>query len=116
MGPASAMEFNRTVPSGVTSRVHHYRSWGKNCEGNGGMVKLLTKPQHGKLTTRTVDSRIEINRFARDGKTECTGRPIKAFEVNYRSDPGFRGTDTFTIEMVTGRGSRDVDNYTVNVQ
>ena len=116
VGPAHAMQFDRTVPSGTTVRMHHYRSWGKNCEVNGGMVKLLTKPQHGKLTTRTVDSHIQINRFARGGGTPCTGRPIKAFEVNYRSNPGYHGPDSFTIEMTTGSGKRDVDTYSVTVQ
>lgn len=116
IGPAHAMHFDRTVASGENVSMHHYRSWGRNCEGNGGQVKLLTKPQHGKLTTRTVDSRIRINRFARGGGTPCTGQPIKAFEVNYRSNPGYRGPDSFTIEMTTGNGQRDVDTYMINVQ
>jgi hypothetical protein len=116
IGGAHAMQFDRTVPSGTSVSMHRYRSWGRTCEVNGGQAKLLTRPQHGKLTTRTVDSRIEINRFAHNGSTRCTGRPIKAFEVNYRSNPGYHGPDSFTIEFTSGNGQRDTDTYTVNVQ
>ena len=116
LDPASAMEFNKTVRSGVTVSMHHYRSWGADCKTNGGVVKLVTRPQHGKLVTRTIDSRIEINRFARGGATPCTGTPIKAFEVSYTSARGYHGADSFVIEMVNGNGSRDVDHYTVDVQ
>jgi len=113
---AHGRDFNRTVPSGVTVLMHQYASWTKDCKNNGGVVRLLSKPQHGNATPRTVDSHVGTNRFAAGGVTPCRGSPIKAFEVDYRSHPGFRGTDTFMIEETTGSGKRAVDTYTVTIQ
>lgn len=113
---AHSRDFNRTVASGVTVRMHQYRSWSKDCQNNGGAVRLLSKPQHGTATPRTVGSRVGTNYFAVGGVTHCRGSAIKALEVDYRSQPGFHGTDTFMIEETSGTGQRVVDTYTVNVQ
>ncbi len=113
---AHARDFDRTVPSGITVPMHQYKSWNKNCQNNGGVVRLLSKPQHGTAKPRVVDSHVGTSYFAMGGVTHCYGSPIKAFEVDYRSQPRFHGTDTFMIEETTGSGQRVVDTYTVNVQ
>ena len=112
---ARARDFNQIAPSGSTVRMHQYRSWSKDCKNNGGVVRLMSKPQHGAASPRTVNSHIRGSDFAVGGVTPCDGAPIKAFEVDYKPRPGFHGTDTFMIEMTSGRGKRVIDTYTVNV-
>jgi hypothetical protein len=112
---AQATDFYQTAPSGTTVRMHQYASWSKDCRNNGGVVRLLSKPQNGAAVPRTVGSHVGTNRFSATGVTPCRGMPIKAFEVNYRPRPGFHGTDTFMIEETTGSGKRVVDTYRVYV-
>ena len=104
----------RTVTSGQTKRMAVHISWSKDCKSNGGAAKVLTRPQHGKLSNRIVDSTIQRNRTGSD--TSCVGKTIKGFEVNYTSEPNFHGTDTFSLEVTTGSGKGFTDHYTVTVQ
>ncbi len=94
--------------------MHAYHSWGSGCVARTGVVKVLTKPQHGKLTTRIVDSKVPRHRTR--GATACFGKPIKAFQVDYTSRRGFRGTDSFKLEATFGSGLREIDTYTITVK
>lgn len=113
-GAAEALSFNRVADSGRTTQMHRYASWDRNCQANGGVVKVLKKPAHGTLFSRDIASHINKSRTA--GSTHCHGVPIKGFQVNYRSAAGFRGIDTFTIEVVFGNSRSDTDYFTVMVQ
>jgi hypothetical protein len=51
----NAANFSRTANSGVATIVHLYDDWDPTtCRSAGGVVKLVNKPQHGKLTTGYV--------------------------------------------------------------
>jgi hypothetical protein len=112
---ALGLDLNRTVVSGQTTHIKSYRSWDKNCQSRFGVVKLLTKPQHGKLTTRIANGKIRNSRFL-GGPDQCFGTPIKAFKIDYTSVKGFRGVDTFTVDITFGGGRRDIDVVTITVQ
>lgn len=110
---AQALDFERTAPSGRATRMHIYKSWNRDCEANGGVVKVVRKPKHGKLSHRAVQTEIGYARLR--GFTRCTGTPIRGFQVDYQSNRGFRGVDTFVIEVTFGTRRRDVDTYFVDV-
>jgi hypothetical protein len=94
--------------------MHQYASWGKNCEPKTGLVKVQTKPQHGKLSHYFVNAIVRMSRL--NGPSDhCIGKTFKVFQVDYTSIPGFRGVDTFAIEVTFVNGVRDTDTYTVNV-
>jgi hypothetical protein len=112
--PATARDFNLTVASGQIVVAHQYISWDRDCKNNGGVVKLVTKPQHGRAIPRHINAPIGRSYFS--GSTRCTGVIADAFEVSYRSVPGFHGTDIFTILNTTGAGQTVTDSYTVNVR
>lgn len=115
MAPAAIAESRtRTAVSGQTTRIVVTRSWNRECVMNGGVVKVLIKPRHGKLTNRIVDTTVPPNRTGMDNR--CLGKPIKGFQVDYTSIPGFHGTDTFTLEVTSGGGKTFQDDYTVIVQ
>jgi hypothetical protein len=110
---ASGEDFSVTVASGRLTKMQDYKSWKNDCTSTTGVVKVITKPQHGTLSTRIVDTTISSHtRIPR--VTYCTGLPIKAFRVNYTSTRGFHGTDTFSLEAVWP-SHRDIDNYVVAV-
>ena len=109
-GLAQAKDLSRTVAS---SEMANYRSWDNNCVSSTGVVTVLAKPQHGKLSTRIIDTTIGTPRIKR--RVDCTGLPTKGFQVSYTSDRGFHGTDNFSLD-VTWPTHRDVDHFTVTVQ
>jgi hypothetical protein len=111
---AHGKDFTRTALSGRLTKMQDYTSWRDDCTSSTGEVRVLTKPQHGTLSTRIVDTKISAHtRIPR--VTYCTGVPVKAFQVNYTSVRGFRGTDNFSLEAVWP-SHRDTDNYTVTVK
>jgi hypothetical protein len=111
---AHGKDFSVTAASGQVIKVQDYKSWKNDCTSTTGTVRVLTKPQHGTLSTRIVDSTISSHtRIPR--VTYCTGVPIKAFRVNYASTRGFHGTDNFSLEAVWPSHS-DIDNYVITVR
>jgi hypothetical protein len=108
--------FNKSVKSGVLTELHYYSSWHReSCELNGGVVRLLSRPQHGRvLPQKTL--RMFREPIRRDQvKGPCWGRSYLAFVISYRSEPGFRGIDTFSVQVTLGNGSSYIDYYNLNV-
>lgn len=113
-GAANAYSLGRTAKSGKPARMYQYGSWKDDCSSYGGVVKVISKPQHGTLMPVREVITITSSRFPR--KTDCRGRQIQGFVVYYRSRPGFVGTDSFTIEVKYPSNPADVDTFTVQVQ
>jgi hypothetical protein len=112
---AGADSFVRTVPSGHAVRMHNYASWDRDCSSQFGVVKLVSKPQHGRLITREVETVITVpNRF--NGKASCMGKSMRVFSVDYKSNAGYRGFDSFTIDATYSKRRRVIDHYKISVQ
>jgi hypothetical protein len=104
----------RAVTSGQSSMVGRYFTWKAGCSSAFGTVKVISKPQHGTISSHLVDARIGASR-RKGGPDQCFGRPIKALAVFYKSQPGYHGIDNFTLDA-TFHAYRDVDTFTINVQ
>jgi hypothetical protein len=92
--------------------MHVCMSWKKGCVPNKAVVKVLAKPQHGTLTPGQVTATIMEPRRG----SECIGTPMEGFQVDYQSEPEFRGTDSFKIQVKFGDRAPEIDTYTVNVK
>lgn len=112
-GEATAETFEVSVRSGSKQRVHMYMSWKRDCAPNTGVVKVLMKPAHGKLFPSDVDAIVKQNRFR--ANDPCIGKPMRGFQVDYQSEPGYRGSDIFKIEASYGVNRRVIDVYKVTV-
>ena len=107
------LTITKTVRAGVTTELHAYTSWhGPTCKTDGGVVKPLSKPQHGTLIPQKAMRMFPTSRY---GSDECAGRAYPAFVILYRSAPNFRGVDNFSVQVTFGGGRSEVDYYTVNV-
>jgi hypothetical protein len=109
---ASADYFTRTAKSGVTSRMFTYHAHGEDCRAAGGIIKVVTKPEHGKLVPSREMSTIKGAR----NRSTCIGATIPGFRVDYTSAPGYRGDDNFAIEYTFGSGGVVLDRFTVHVE
>jgi predicted transcriptional regulator len=77
--------------------------------------RVATKPQHGKLTPSRVSAVARQNRFS-SYSTACLGKTMPGFRVTYISTPGYRGPDSFAIEVIYGNRQPILDTYTVTVE
>lgn len=84
---AKDLHTNRTAVSGKTTKMFQYGSWGARCEPKRGVVKVLTKPQHGKLSAFQTTGIAKSNRY--NPNDPCLGKPFNAFQVDYTSHPNF---------------------------
>src|SRR5262245_44581793 len=91
---AAAMEFARDALSGQPKAVWTYRNWNDQCQETGGITRVVTRPQHGRLSNKRVSSSI-FNRY--NPRDPCAGKSIGGLQVIYTSDRGYRGTDQFMI-------------------
>jgi hypothetical protein len=114
---ANAKDITKTTASGVPALMYSYSAWKNDCSPDLGVVKVLVKPQHGKLAPR--ESLVTIKGLGRrynNGSLACVGKSTPAFKVYYTPARGFRGTDNFKIEVTYRGHSPDVDTFTVEVQ
>jgi hypothetical protein len=113
---AYAATKSKTAVSGRPTRVAAYHSWDPNsCASLAATMNVLVQPAHGVLIPRVVPHVITTSRFGT--VAHCTGHSIKALQIEYKSAPGYRGVDTFTIDVIFGfEGRRDTDTYTVTVR
>jgi hypothetical protein len=113
---ASASEIRKTALSSEQTKMWSYHSYDKDCHTGTGVVKVVSKPQHGVVSHHFTSAHVDYDHYGRVITNKCAGAPIKGFEVDYRSVRGFHGTDTFTLDVTWDWGAHVIDNYTVNVR
>jgi hypothetical protein len=117
LDPAEAQPYSRTVSSGKTSTVFTYTPWDLFCHSAPAVAKLIVKPKHGTVSHYLTSATIpKINRLT-GAETPCAGKPATGFVVTYTSASGFRGVDTFILDVdypSSGRHATDV--FTITVQ
>jgi hypothetical protein len=112
---AHARDNTISVGAGKVIRVWTYGNVQKDCSTEGGIIKVHTRPQHGKITQQpglTV-----IGSWTRyPEQVPCRGKTTNGIHVYYVSDPNFHGTDSFSIEVIYPGHPTDIDTFTMNVQ
>jgi hypothetical protein len=87
-----------TVVSGERQRIDFISVLNPDCTTAGYVtVRIITPPSHGELTTeRGVDYPV----YPKDNQRyQCNLKKVPLTNVYYKSNPGYVGTDTATIEM-----------------
>lgn len=89
---------------------------GENCEGVDLTFQLVRPPEHGEVAERTSRQRLSSRQLKISPTARCEGHVLPISMVYYRSGPGFRGMDRFTVRW-TNRASGEVreKTYTINV-
>src|SRR5262245_44836167 len=104
-----------TVAAGQTTRVAVYTAWKPQvtpCTSTFGVVKVAVRPQHGKLSNHLIDTTAPASRL--DGSVRCLGTPIKGLAVFYTPSRGFRGIDSFSLDVNWPAINKQViDNFTM---
>jgi hypothetical protein len=115
--PLAAKDLVKTVSSGERVLMYRYAHWlPDDCSPDLGDVKVLAKPQHGKLTPVRGTLTIPATGTRNPSPIKCIGKPTPMFAVYYTSHPGFRGVDSFRIEVNYRRQRLDFDTFTIYVR
>jgi hypothetical protein len=88
----------RGVDSDVQQVVDDYYSATPDC-GNMGYpeIKILSAPGHGSVA---VENGEDYPAYIKDNvRYECNKKKVASTRVLYKSNPGFRGKDFFTIQV-----------------
>ena len=112
---ASARTFEQTVTAGRSTVIKTYRSWDTNCAPTKGVVKLQTRPQHGRLTVKNINSVVPEIDFA-NVRTACAGKPSPGFQITYMPVPGYVGIDSFSVNVLSDGRWNWSDDFIVTVK
>lgn len=112
-GSSFAGTYARKASPGQTIVLSRYHTWNADCTVHFGTVTLVSKPRHGRLSKRLVDTTIGASKVV--GVDRCYGKQIKSLEVLYTPATNFRGVDTISFD-VTYRRLREFDTFNVEVQ
>jgi hypothetical protein len=115
---AKVNELKRTIQaqSGVETLISYERAWDRNCNAQVTEVTITRAPQNGIVNVVLGTSIIPAS-TPRGGATGvCAGRQVSGNQVMYRSNPGFRGVDVVSYDVVNPNGYRGSATITINVQ
>jgi hypothetical protein len=110
---AYAKEVSVTAIPEQPTRLQAYYSWGPGCSFRTVTTNVSVQPAHGTLIPHTSMETIRTARFGEVGS--CAGKQHKALQIDYKSDAGFHGTDSVTIDIVFGSKRHDVDHFSITV-
>jgi hypothetical protein len=104
----------RGVDSGASQAIDNYYSVEPDCS-NGGYpeIKVLRAPGHGTVTLGKGEA---YPSFAKDNvRYDCNKKKVATSEVSYQSAAGYRGKDSFTIQVRYFNSSLRLVTYNVDV-
>jgi hypothetical protein len=100
---AKDIKLKRTVKSGVETRLAYSANWDtKTCNSLPDKVTISKQPEHGTATIKPAEQTLPQRTPGSGGTGQCAGQKIQASAIMYRSNPGFRGTDTLGYHSESG--------------
>jgi hypothetical protein len=100
VGIGDAMAATHTVRSGVETRVHFHHGDSERGLDPDTRFTITQPPAHGTA------------RIALHNVSSGTGKPIRVADVFYKSKRGYVGTDSFSYQRTSFRGT---GNFTMSV-
>jgi hypothetical protein len=113
---AQEVKLTRSVASGAQSLLVDERSWDANCKPLATSVTITKQPSNGNVTIVPAVSVIAVSTPQSASTGRCSGKSVSGNHVQYRSNPGFRGTDTLTYEVQYGNGRSATTTVTIDVR
>ena len=72
-------------------------------------IRLSAPPAHGDVTVKQGKLRTTNLR-------QCLAAEVPAYIVNYKSKPGFSGSDVLTLEVINSNGKSQLQKITVTLK
>jgi hypothetical protein len=113
---AQEIRLTRSVASSAQSLLVDERSWDANCKPLATSVTITKQPSNGNVTVVPGVSVIAVSTPQSASTGRCGGKSVTGNHVLYRSNPGFRGTDTLAYKVQYGNGRSATTTVTIDVQ
>ena len=116
-GPAAAqtLTLTRSAQSGVESTIAQERGWDRNCNTVAVTVTITKNPSNGTVSVASgVTSTIPASTPASGSTGACAGKSVTGNAVKYKSNAGFRGTDS--VSYTVSNQPQRPRVITINVQ
>jgi len=115
MAAAKDLKLTRDAKSGVDSRIAYERAWDRDCKAVPVTVTITQQPKSGTVSVVQGTSTIPAS-TPRSGSTDCAGKTVTGNEIKYRSNAGFRGTDTVSYNVAKNNVAVGSTTITINVK
>lgn len=100
---AKDLKLTRTAKSGVETRLAFSAHWDdKTCNSLPNKVTISKQPAHGTASIKPAEQTLHQSTPGSGATGPCEGKKIQASAIMYRSNPGFKGTDTFGYHSDAG--------------
>jgi hypothetical protein len=115
LGPSQPLELAKVAASGERLRMEFLYAIEPDCSSMGvTSVRILERPQHGKLTVRNG---LGFTSFERDNQRyACNRRKAEGTLVFYRPASGYEGTDSITLDIIFPTGQSSRRHYAIDVR
>jgi hypothetical protein len=111
---ATAATLSKTAIAGKSTKIDEYTGWNNDCSFLTISVDVSSPPSHGTVTSKVARGRISNAAVGSAGR--CFGKPTRVLQVYYRPRAGFRGTDTFSVDMTVRGQPTKTFTYAVSVR
>jgi len=103
---------NRNVVKGVQRSVGFYYNIRPDCTSPGPVsLNLVTRPEHGDFSSAEASDLISNSPYPK-----CNGKSTQGTLVNYQSNLGYTGSDSFTVEATFANGKKKQTKFNVTVR
>ncbi len=109
---AQSPVYYKVVDHGKDVNLGFYYSINPDCSARGFATAAVGSPPQGGQVL-SVHSRDFPSFSSTNPRFVCNKRRIEGTKVWYRANPGFRGTDSFVLQIVDANG--DPKNFNVQV-
>ena len=100
---AKDIKLTRTAKSGVETRLAFSAHWDtKTCNSLPNKVTISKQPEHGTASIIPAEETLPQSTPGSGGMGPCAGKKVQASAIMYRSNPGFKGTDTLGYHTEAG--------------
>jgi hypothetical protein len=115
-GPTCAMAatLSKTAVAGKSTKIDEYTGWNNDCSFLTIRVDVSSPPSYGTVTSKVARGRISNAAVGSAGS--CFGKPTRVLQVYYRGKAGFRGIDTFSVDMTVRGQPTKTFTYAVSVR
>jgi transglutaminase-like putative cysteine protease len=111
---ADILQFTRTAAAGRPLNVDFLYALNPDCSSIGvAGVRTVEAPKHGKLT---IGEGTGFASFPKDDPLEaCNLSRSEGMQMHYQSEPGYRGPDSITVDVIYNDGSSKKRHYAIAV-
>ena len=100
---AKEIKLTRSAKSGVETRLAYSAHWDtKTCNSLPNKVTISRQPEHGTASIKPAEETLPQSTPGSGGTGPCAGKTVQASAIMYRSNPGFKGTDTLGYHSEAG--------------